>query len=125
MARLQCKRLSLYPWPCRQGTHVPLYNTSVALGQNATAPNQYHLGESSLTNPSWSELRKGLWKLGQGLGDMQEVWFGIQNKLQPGVRFYLTVLLTIAAANSLFILVSHLSFHSRREISRQSRMRAT
>ena len=39
---------------------------------------------------------------------MQRFWASIEGSLAPGVRFYLTVLLTIAAANSLFILVSDL-----------------
>ena len=42
---------------------------------------------------------------------MQRFWASIEGSLAPGVRFYLTVLLTIAAANSLFILVSGTCAH--------------
>ena len=89
-----------------------MYNKSVTLGQNVTAISKHYFAYSSLTsalaNPSWNELQQGFWRLGHGLGHMQSLWADIQSRLQPGVRFYLTVLLTIAAANSLFILVSPL-----------------
>jgi len=48
------------------------------------------------------------WRLGEGRGRMHQLWVDIESKLAPGVKFYLTVLLTIAAANSISILVSFL-----------------
>ena len=57
-------------------------------------------------NPSWSQLGQAFVGLGKGRALAQRLWISINSSLQPGVRFYLTVLLTLAAANSLFILVS-------------------
>ena len=55
---------------------------------------------------------------GSGLGTCRACGGYVQSRLQPGVRFYLTVLLTIAAANSLFILVSPLAYQESREKAR-------
>ena len=57
-------------------------------------------------NPSWSQLGQAFVRLGKGRALAQRLWISINSSLQPGVRFYLTVLLTLAAANSLFILVT-------------------
>ena len=103
---MQCKRLNHCPWSCRQGADVPLYNSSIVLGP-MTALSKNYFSYLPSANPSWSELQNSFWKLGHSLGNVQQIWSSFQSKLQPGVRFYLTVLLTIAAANSLFILVSY------------------
>ena len=95
-----------------------MYNSTVPHWRTATDLSRYASGYSSLASlpasPSWSEIQKTFWKLGQGLGHMQRFWIDMDSKLQPGVRFSLTVLLTIAAANSCFILVSPPSLLIRR-----------
>ena len=57
-------------------------------------------------NASWRQLGRAFVGLGKGRALAQRLWISVTSSLQPGVRFYLTVLLMLAAANSLFILVT-------------------
>ena len=86
---------------CRQDPQVSLLNAIDTLrhlsGRLAAA--------SESPNPSWHQLGQAFVGLGKGRALAQRLWISIGSNLQPGVRFYLTVLLTLAAANSLFILV--------------------
>ena len=87
--------------PCRQDPQVPSPNATDFLrhlpGKVAAA--------SESPNPSWRQLGQAFVRLGKGRALAQRLWISVNSSLQPGVRFYLTVLLTLAAANSLFILV--------------------
>ena len=92
---------------------MPMYNTTDVLAQSASAVAGRLTGQPFVANPSWGELQHVFWRLGKGRGHMRQLWADIGSKLAPGVKFYLTVLLTIAAANSLFILVSFLDLDTR------------
>ena len=87
---------------CRQDPQLPSPNATDSLrhlsGKLAAA--------FESPNPSWSQLGQAFAGLGRGRALAQRLWISINSSLQPGVRFYLTVLLTLAAANSLFILVT-------------------
>ena len=87
---------------CRQEPQVPPPNATDSLahcsGALATA--------FEAPDPSWRQLAQASAGLSTGRVLAQRLWIGISSSLQPGVRFYLTVLLTLAAANSLFILVN-------------------
>ena len=85
-----------------------MYNTTDNFAQNATALGGRLTGHPAVGNAGWSELQHVFWGLGEGRGRMHQLWAELESKLAPGVKFYLTVLLTIAAANSIFILVSFL-----------------
>ncbi len=78
-----------------------------AVGSPAQLFGQLSLA-STPPKPSRQQLQIAVRRLRERDNMMQRLWASIEGSLAPGVKFYLTVLLTIATANSLCILVSKL-----------------